>query len=286
MLDAPAPLRQTAAPDAPRTIPSLTDSEQTADAPRRFVILAEARSGSGWLASLLKSHPACDCFDELFHPEGVQGGRRVSEAGVSVRERDADPPGFLDRLFETALAVPGVTHVGYKHIIGVAPEVLRRLLRERGLRVLLLIRRDRLAQYASLLTARRTGIWAQFPHFEPPPPPALRFEARGFLDFCRARDAELAAARRLLADCRAPVHETTYEALAAGESLEPLLAHLGLKTQVALQSRYIRQDERPAAERFENAGRARRLGRLIAWRPTRRLVRLLRGIRPLRKLLE
>lgn len=251
--------------------------------PQRFVLVAEARSGSGWLASLLRSHPACVCYDELFHPTELNGGMRRYD--LEGRREDERPTQFLERIFAQALQRPGVTRVGYKHIVGVDTPALREILNQNAFRVLLLTRRDRLAQYASLRAAQATGTWAHMPHFEPPPVPRIAFDARDFIDFCRAHDRALAEVRRLLAETRQPCHALTYEELAADRGMDRVLAYLGLPPH-PLTSRHMRQDAREPAERFDDPRRARRLGRLIAWRPTRKLVRILRGVRPLRPLVD
>ncbi len=251
----------------------------------RFVILAQARSGSGWLADLLRSHPACYCYDELFNRQYINGGIRLAQfKGLTVAERDVDPIGFLER----ALSAPprtGVTHVGFKHLPLFDDRVTRHVVEDPHYPVILLTRRDRLAQYASMRIAQESDIWGRFvqqgPRIEQR---KVRFDTRDFLDFCRATEAGFAAEREQLRRRGRALLEVTYEELQSAAGLQRVLAFLGLQAGADLVSSHVKENSPRVADRFSNPWRALLIGGLSRHGATRKLLRILRGIRPLRRL--
>lgn len=238
----------------------------------RFVILAHGRSGSNWLVDLLNSHPACHCHGEIFLPAFV--ARRPPE----------DPLAYLEQLMSAGK--PGKTHIGFKHLPTFDHRVTRQVVADPRYRVVILTRRDRLAQYASQVIAERTDRWMQQEGEASESQPRVRFAVRDFIDFCESSERWFRPERQQLRRLGRPALEITYEALEAGEALPRVLAHLGLAPAAALHSSHRRINSADTYARFTNPGRARLFGPLIQWRPTRRLLRILRGIRPLRPLLD
>ena len=69
----------------------------------RFVILSVPRAGSNLLCTLLNSHPEVLCHHEVFNPRGIFYAlthRDGSFSVGSVAERQRDPLGFLERLWD------------------------------------------------------------------------------------------------------------------------------------------------------------------------------------------
>lgn len=241
--------------------------------PVRFVILAEGRSGSNWLVDLLNSCPGCRCMGEIFLD--------LPEWGP--REEAAGP--YMERKLAQAAAVPGRSHVGFKHLPSFDPEALRCIVADPRFRIILLRRRDRLAQYASETIARATNLWVA-EGAVPDRQAKVPFVVRGFIDFCRAAEGWYRAEVRQLRAAGRPPLEITYEELVAGRAQARVLAHLGLPPDAALSSSHRRINSDDVYARFSNPRRARFFAPLIRWRPTRKLLRILRGIRPLRPLLD
>jgi LPS sulfotransferase NodH len=242
---------------------------------QRFAILAEGRSGSNWLVSLLAAHPACYCHGELFLPSFPRARDGLSNLA------------FLEQQMASGAAQAGKTHVGFKHLATFDPAVAAAVAADPRYKVIFLRRRDRLAQYASLLIARRTEAWvARAGDGGPPGQPRVTFEVRGFMDHCRAAEGAFKAERALLRAAGRGALELTYEELEAGTGLGRVLDFLGLPARGDLRSPLRRQNSPRTLERFDNPWRARLLAPLVAWRPSRKLLRILRGIRPLRRLLD
>src|SRR4051812_26319508 len=108
----------------------------------RFVILTTARTGSTHLASLLDSHPQLVCGHELFNPEDRYPGL-YSQSGI---------PDVLAYLEHVGRLQPTGTHWGFKlpwGSISAYPAALDTLAIP-SLKVVLLTRRDRIAQYCSV----------------------------------------------------------------------------------------------------------------------------------------
>lgn len=251
----------------------------------RFAILAQARSGSGWLADLLSSHPACYCYDELFNRQHINGGLRLAQfRDLTTAERDADPIGFLERAL-AAPPRPGLSHVGFKHLPLFDERVTRHVVEDPRYRVILLTRRDRLAQYASMRIAQETDVWGRFVQQGPSTEQRkVRFDTRDFLDFCRTTEAGFAAERERLRRSGRALLEVTYEELQLAGGLPRVLSFLGLPPHAGLASSHIKENSPQVASRFSNPGRALLIGALARRGATRKLLRVLRGIRLLRRL--
>lgn len=134
---------------------------------RRFMILADARTGSNLLAQALDSHPRIRCFREVFNwtvPSidfGVDGFDPGDREAIALRQ--SDPLRFLsERIFGDAPA--GVHAVGFKliyaHIWGY-PGLLEGLVADTELDILHLHRRNHLRKLVSLRLAERSGEWVR-----------------------------------------------------------------------------------------------------------------------------
>jgi LPS sulfotransferase NodH len=125
----------------------------------RFVIVAARRTGSNLLCTLLDSHPAILCHHELFNPRGIfQALSRRGEGFDlgTIAERDEDPEAFLDRVWREARGHPCV---GFKMTCGQAEATLRRLLGDRGVRKIVLHRRNRVKTWVSERMAEHLDQW-------------------------------------------------------------------------------------------------------------------------------
>jgi len=125
----------------------------------RFVIVAARRTGSNLLCTLLDSHPAILCHHELFNPRGIFQAlsRREGDFDLgTIAERDEDPEAFLDRVWREARGHPCV---GFKMTCGQAEATLRRVLGDRGVRKIVLHRRNRVKTWVSERMAEQLDQW-------------------------------------------------------------------------------------------------------------------------------
>lgn len=134
---------------------------------QRFVILAQPRSGSNMLCSLLDSHPRVLCHHELFNPRGIFTAldqRGTGLATTPLHERDHDPVGFLERVWADA---PGVLAVGLKMTRRQHHAAFEHLLQDPLVTKVVLRRRGRLRRFVSLCIAEQLDRWEVY-QGEPP----------------------------------------------------------------------------------------------------------------------
>lgn len=122
----------------------------------RFIILANARTGSTMLASSLNSSPHIVCFREVFNRllpainYGVEGYDSKSAEDIAFRERD--PLGYLNvRIYGGH--PESVRAVGFKYLYHQAfafEHVAKHLISHTEIRVVHLIRRNAIRSLASL----------------------------------------------------------------------------------------------------------------------------------------
>ncbi|MCA8949712.1 MAG: hypothetical protein KDE27_09430 [Planctomycetes bacterium] len=193
----------------------------TAPAPRPtwFVIACAERTGSNLLVSLLRSHPAIGIAGELFNRRHWQDPIQWPPAAgrddlVGLRD---DPPALLSALGAMAAAAD-LGAFGFKLLYAQAelnPPVLAFLRGVPELRVIHLVRRNRLRRYLSLQRARLVDRWQRRTEtgaVDAPPPPIDIDFGDCVRDFLRCREQERLTEREF-ADRR--LLRLDYETLAA-----------------------------------------------------------------------
>jgi hypothetical protein len=122
-----------------------------------FVIVTTARTGSSHLVSLIDSHPEACCYLELFNPEAI---------GPTFQNSSHDDPlVYLDEFTEAVEERVVGMKVPWGGLVEV-PEQLG-LFREPDLRVIHLLRRDKVQQYVSMQLAHATGIYHSWEGLQP-----------------------------------------------------------------------------------------------------------------------
>jgi len=199
----------------------------------RFVLVTHPRCGSTYLATLLNSHPQVLCHGELFYRLQVfyaVGYRDGSLHLATAEERDADPRGFLDKVWAHPF---GNSAVGFKLVAGQHPGAFEAVYADLGVRAIVLRRRNRLKKFVSALIAEREQMWTHYKHrFRPEDLKPVQVEVsldglRSYLDSERAFydgvTAELARRPK-------PWVEVFYEDLfTGGGAVEGLLGFLGVE---------------------------------------------------------
>jgi LPS sulfotransferase NodH len=125
----------------------------------RFVVLAAGRTGSNMLCNLLHSHPEILCHHELFNVDAIYYALDHRDGSLNLgtfEERNRRPLEFLARVWQTSLSFPCI---GFKYGLGHDPQVLQAILEDRGVRKIVLQRRNRIKTFVSELLAHKTGQW-------------------------------------------------------------------------------------------------------------------------------
>jgi hypothetical protein len=114
---------------------------------KKFVIIACPRTGTNHFIALLNSAPGMCCHSEVFHKHSVFF--KCEAKPELMRERDADPIGFLNRLYETTDAEA----VGFKIFIDHNDKVLEHCIDDPEIACIVLYRHNFLAAHSSNLIA-------------------------------------------------------------------------------------------------------------------------------------
>ncbi len=198
--------------------------------PVRFVILAAPRTGSNLLCTLLDSHPDILCHHELFNPAGVFWALEARENGSSSsarRElRDRDPRAFLSSVWN---AHGGHKCVGFKMTGRQHPGGLGAAMEDRGVRKIVLRRRNRVRTYVSRLIAERTGVWELYDGNPVQPPPAVTVDPDELRAMTEEDDAFYAELEAELHSTQQSCLRVTYERLFEVEERARALEFLDLR---------------------------------------------------------
>lgn len=141
--------------------------------PTRFIVLAQQRTGTNFLLSLLTSHPHAVAFGEIFSsPQHLQWGINLQDRyrrtlpdpdKALVAARQADPVGFLRQYVfgnETQDAHAVGFKIFYEHCrTGRDPEVWTWLEQQGDVAVVHLKRRNILRTLLSKRLANASGVW-------------------------------------------------------------------------------------------------------------------------------
>ncbi len=137
-----------------------------ATAAQRFVVLGNERTGSNLLVGMLGMRPGVACAGEVFNSRAIDDGVVPWLAGdvrdaELLRLRASDPAALLARLGHDGVAA-GAGLVGCKLLYGqgmVDDRIVDAMVGDAGLRVVHLLRADRLARWLSLARARASDEW-------------------------------------------------------------------------------------------------------------------------------
>ena len=127
----------------------------------KFAIIAAPRTGSNLLCTLLNSHPEILCHHEVFNPDGIFTALTHRNEHLdlgSLEERDRDPLGFLQRVWERQ-AEDYQLSVGFKWTRGQNDSRLTACLDDSNVKKIVLKRRNRIKTFISEKIAQRTQQW-------------------------------------------------------------------------------------------------------------------------------
>ncbi len=236
-------------------------AERRASQIGRFVILCAARSGSTYLCECLNSHPDIACHQELYNPFAING--TCGLYGIDTGIRDADPLAFLEYVDAHTAAQGSFKRIGFKHLFDYQPLVSEAVLNDPAQQIILLRRRNKLAQSASFQLARKTAKWRRKlgEPAELEAPQRVPFRLLRFWSYLIREHGR----ERLVLDRRADCLEVCYEDIVQRDGLDRVLRFLGVSTDVTIAPRILRQHSGTATwERFTNPLWAR-IGSKLAW---------------------
>jgi hypothetical protein len=170
---------------------------------------------------------------QVFYAVGYRDGSLHSLQLATPAERDADPQGFLAKVWELPF---GNAAVGFKLVAGQHPGAFAAVFADPQVRAIVLRRRNRLKKFVSALIAEREQMWTHYKHrFRPEDLRPIQVEVSlpelaAYLDAERAFYDGLAAE---LARQPKPWVEVCYEDLFAGsETVKELLRFLDVEPEI------------------------------------------------------
>lgn len=178
------------------------------------------------------------------------------------RRRD-DPLGWLAEVFAaTEAAAPDARAVGFALRITDRPKVLEHVLLESDMKLVLVDRANRLAQYASARAAAEAGRHGGIAASTPAP---VAFDREDFLAFVERQALAFDLVRRLVTD-EARLFVTAYQEIGTPEGNAALLAFLGQDVQ-PLTAPDVRQGSPVIRERFADPDAVAASLAQTVWRP-------------------
>ena len=185
---------------------------------RRFIILAQERTGSNFLASLLGSHRHVRVFGELFNPNDAI---RKRSTAVEPLQDQQDPVDYLEKTVWSGYP-PEVKAVGFRLFYNHAREDKWRAVWDyvkRGdVHVVHLRRRNLLDRYLSHQLAMNTDKWILFNDQERRPSEAITINPQACLTDFHERTWFIEEAENVFEE--SPRFEVFYEDLAADSRKE------------------------------------------------------------------
>ena len=209
------------------------------------------------LCTLLNSHPDVLCHHELFNPDGVFYALDLRDNSFDlgdVAERDRNPLAFLDRAWSKQR---GHSHVGFKMTHRQNEAVLDAVLRDPGVRKIVLRRRNRIRTFVSRLISEKTGRWEAYGEAEPARErPRVQVDVAALRRSIAENDAYYDEVERSLEATGQPFLRVCYERLVEGGERTRLPEFLDLphpdRAAATLGVRSVRQNPGDLRELIAN----------------------------------
>ncbi len=219
----------------------------------RFVILAVPRTGSNLLCTLLNSHPQILCHHEVFNPQGVFTAldyRGQALTVESLQQRDDDPLGFLDRVWQTG---SGDASVGFKWTRGQNLEVLKKVVGETDVKKIVLRRRNRVKTFVSEKIAQQTQQWEVYSPLElTMPRPVIHVDEGELLEHIAGNQDFYDQLLADLARDDQPYFQVDYESLQDHRETARLLEFLDVPRDVLLTAASVKQNSTDLRDTIDN----------------------------------
>ncbi len=211
-----------------------------------FVMFAEMRTGSNFLEANLNAIPGLACLGELFNPHFVGSHNRDAQFGIDIAARNADPLAML-----AALRAETAGLAGFRLFHDHDPRVTAAVLADPACAKIVLTRNP-LESYVSLLIARETGQW-RLMHGRARKEAKVAFDAAGFAEHVAAAQAFQVHLMRSLQTSGQAAFWIDYEDLGSLEVLNGLAAWLGVPGRLAALDATLKvQNPEPLTDKVTN----------------------------------
>jgi len=232
---------------------------------QRFCVIAQARTGSEYLTTRLNEHPQIVCHRELFNPHAVYSGLGSAFKArlPSVEFRDAEPLAALEQVAALSEeAFPEKRVFGFKLFLKHNQDVRKHVRADVSYRLIVLERRNKLAQFVSTQTARATGQWTARankkgeakPSNKPSavadgPPEPMAVDIDRLAHFVEISTKRYALFNKRITDREGVLHLHSED---LDERFAEVLEFLGVDVTPELRIVRLRQNPAPLVERVSN----------------------------------
>lgn len=236
----------------PAAVPSFGQKQNSTPgaAPRRFVIIGLPRSGTTYLMTLLNSHRDIHCSGELYNPHAIIGISESDDGFAAVSRRDRTPLIFMEEFF-AAHCGTGISHLGFKFMIGHDLRVLRALAEDPEIALIYVHRNNRLAQASSWLKALETRRWAQAQADEHVAR-QINVSPRKICQHWREFETSDFLFSHWFEQVKNPKLTLEYRDLFAPDFNQKIVSFLGAEVDPDMKSPLVKQGSNTILDRFEN----------------------------------
>ncbi len=232
-----------------------------------FAIVADARTGSNLVVSLLNSHRDICCFAEIFHSAKIYAS--ASDFAIapedilkySLKDRNARPREFLDKIVRTAIASGSIKYYGFKIFLNHSKSALDMIVESDDIAVIFLDRKNKLEQFASLKVALDEKVWLS--RSDVRAKAKVRFSFMEFIRFAYRSEKKYLRYSGKLRQAGKEFLRVNYEDIESGRAVDSILCFIGAP-KLLVNSNLKKQNNYRSADRFLNPISAR-LGGMV-WR--------------------
>lgn len=211
-------------------------------------MFAAMRTGSNFLEANLNALPGVTCHGEAFNPVFIGKLNRTELFGIDIAARDTDPLALLSAMRDQTEGLSG-----FRQFQDHDPRVTEAVLADPTCAKIILTRNP-LEAYVSLLIARETGQW-KLTHVRKLRSSKVRFDPEGFERHLDRMAGFYQGLIHVLQTTGQTAFHIDYEDLQDLDVLNGLAAFLGVEGRLtATDDKLKKQNPEPIAEKVENAG--------------------------------
>jgi len=220
-----------------------------------FVILSEPRTGSNMLTSKFSSVPDVVCHAEIFHPDAIYI-KLPKDTIPNIGERDSNPESFITKILDKTYEYhqhPNI--IGFKIFFDHNPAAMSYVYRN-NIPVILLERKNKVAQYSSLKIAKNTDQWTSVQQAKNKVAGSsrkVRFSLIEYIAFTLRSRARFIFAMHKLKKESIPFIHVYYEGLVKGTGADQISSFIGADiASIEADVGYQKQNPGELSSRFKN----------------------------------
>lgn len=223
---------------------------------QKFIVLGMTRTGSGYLYTMLDSHPDFVVHGEVFNPRGIgalsgklKRERWLNKGWLNMEYREKKPIEFLEKVlaYDKKKSFSGV-----KLFFPQNAEVVEYVISSNEYKKIVLRRDNSLAAYSSARTAQSSGGKGKVRRGDINEKIKVTFRGDDFEKFVVRREKYYQWGVSLLKQAGDGFLEVEYNALHDKHTFNNILDYLGASKNVCLDTDLVKRNPADILERFSN----------------------------------